>query len=179
MGESNEQTTRTDFLELYRIAFQSRNFEITLLWQRSNYFLVLNSALAVGFFTHSSTSGGSGYLPFLTIFGLLSSILWIRIHAGSKYWQTRWEHRLAVLEEELNITPTPYLFASTREVDDEDVKKGLRLGTNGRLSNLWDSCVIKKPSVSRTMTMLAFLFMLAWLGLLLKLVIWYFFILGA
>ena len=36
---------------LFKIALETRNFEILLYWQRSNYFLVLNTALAVGFFS--------------------------------------------------------------------------------------------------------------------------------
>lgn len=38
-------------LEAYRTAIQARNLEIGLFWQRSNYFLVLNTAIAVGFFS--------------------------------------------------------------------------------------------------------------------------------
>jgi hypothetical protein len=33
-------------LEAYRTALATRNLEINLFWQRSNYFLVLNTAIA-------------------------------------------------------------------------------------------------------------------------------------
>ncbi len=36
--------------QIYRVALDTRNSEISLFWQRSNFFLVLNTALAVGFF---------------------------------------------------------------------------------------------------------------------------------
>jgi hypothetical protein len=38
-------------LEAYRVAKEARNLEITLFWQRSNYFLVLSTAIAAGFFS--------------------------------------------------------------------------------------------------------------------------------
>jgi hypothetical protein len=41
--------------DIYKYVLDTRNFEISLFWQRSNYFLVLNSALAVGFFSLKST----------------------------------------------------------------------------------------------------------------------------
>src|SRR5207248_3234570 len=37
-------------VDAYKIALETRNLEINLFWQRSNYFLVLNTAIAVGFF---------------------------------------------------------------------------------------------------------------------------------
>jgi len=38
-------------LEAHRVAKEARNLEITLFWQRSNYFLVLSTAIAAGFFS--------------------------------------------------------------------------------------------------------------------------------
>ena len=42
--------TKIEDKDLYRVALDTRNLESTLFWQRCNYFLVLNSALALGFF---------------------------------------------------------------------------------------------------------------------------------
>jgi hypothetical protein len=38
-------------LKVYRVAKEARNMEIGLFWQRSNYFLVLSTAIAAGFFS--------------------------------------------------------------------------------------------------------------------------------
>ena len=38
-------------LKIYEIAVETRKLEIDLFWKRSNYFLVLSTATAVGFFT--------------------------------------------------------------------------------------------------------------------------------
>ena len=43
MSDSSNQT-KFDF---YKISIEIRNLEIGLFWQRSNYFLVLNTAVAV------------------------------------------------------------------------------------------------------------------------------------
>jgi hypothetical protein len=52
--------------DVYKLVSDTRNFEISLFWQRSNYFLALNSALAVGFFNIKIIK----YQLFLAIFGL-------------------------------------------------------------------------------------------------------------
>src|SRR5258705_9819865 len=82
---------------IYRIAYDTRNFEISLFWQRSNYFLVLNTAIAVGFFS----ANRDAYRLGLSIVGLVVALLWVRINLGSKYWQVRWEHRLEIVEKQL------------------------------------------------------------------------------
>ena len=38
-------------LEAYRVAKETRNLEINLFWQRSNYFLVLSGGIAAAFFS--------------------------------------------------------------------------------------------------------------------------------
>ena len=83
-------------LEAYRVAKEARNLEITLFWQRSNYFLVLSTAIAAGFF---SLHDAKYALP-LAIFGLVVGLLWIAVNLGSKFWQSRWEHRLRLAEEQ-------------------------------------------------------------------------------
>lgn len=40
--------------DLYKIAIETRNLEIGMLWQRSNYFMALNTAIAIGFFTQKA-----------------------------------------------------------------------------------------------------------------------------
>jgi hypothetical protein len=78
-------------LEAYRTALAARNLEINLFWQRSNYFLVLNTAVAVGFFSRTDRD----WLALgLSVIGLVISLLWVRLNLGSKFWQTRWERRL-------------------------------------------------------------------------------------
>jgi hypothetical protein len=85
-------------LHAHDIALATRNFEIKLFWQRSNYFLVLNTAVAVGFFSQTSSSWRS---LALCLFGAGVAVLWVMINLGSKFWQSRWERRLELIENQL------------------------------------------------------------------------------
>lgn len=64
--------------ELYKIAIQTRNLEIGMFWQRSNYFMVLNTAIAIGFFTQKG--GSYGFL--LAALGAIVSVLWFFVNLG-------------------------------------------------------------------------------------------------
>src|SRR5437016_5300615 len=84
-------------LEAYRAARETRNFEISLFWQRSNYFLGLSTAIAVGFFALKDPS----YAISLAIFGMIVGVIWFCVNLGSKFWQSRWEERLRIVERKL------------------------------------------------------------------------------
>src|SRR5688572_15226014 len=105
--------------KLFEVALETRNFEITLFWQRSNYFLVLNSALAVGFFSLKE----QGYALILAGLGSMAALLWFFVNLGSKYWQSRWEHELHLREQRLY--PNDPLFAADRKRTDEYVRESL------------------------------------------------------
>ncbi len=144
--------------KLYEIAIETRNLEIGLFWQRSNYFLVLNTAVAVGFFSVSQFE----YQIALSVFGFIVSFLWFRANLGSKYWQSRWEHRVSKLEKE--IDPKIEMFSATKEVTDADVKASLLNHKKVKKLNIYDRWVLTKPSVSKTMSTLAALFICLWLA---------------
>ncbi len=153
----------SNLIELYKFAWQTRNFEISLFWQRSNYFLVLNSALAAGFLTQVTGALGHSVVPvILAAFGLVCSLLWIRVNAGSKYWQTRWEHRLVVLERRLKLTSCPRLFDAPKLTLILDAARGLGYRRHRGLRRRWDRCVMTKPSVSTTMVLLSVVFGVFW-----------------
>lgn len=59
-------------------------------------FLALNTAIAIGFFSLKNRN----YAPFLALFGLVCSTLWVLANLGSKFWQARWEEKLATIEKE-------------------------------------------------------------------------------
>lgn len=145
-----------DNTELYKIAIETRNMEIGLFWQRSNYFLVLNTAIAVGFFSVNE----SNYQIALSVFGLIVSVLWFRANLGSKYWQSRWEHRVSKLEKLIDSNIN--LFSASKEVTDSDVKASLLNHKKVKQLSIYDRWVLTKPSVSKTMSTLAGLFIALW-----------------
>jgi len=118
-------------LEAYRAAKEARNLEISLFWQRSNYFLVLSTATAAGFF---SLRDDKYALP-LAIFGLLVGVLWVLVNLNSKFWQSRWEYRLRLAEEQLR--PGMNLFSAEWKTVQDDVKKSLQFRTRGRVHRFY------------------------------------------
>ena len=142
--------------EMYNIARDTRNMEISLFWQRSNYFLVLNTAIAIGFFSLKS----SDYDLILGLFGCLVSILWVCINLGSKFWQSRWEQRLSLLERELgeNIN----LFSADRKTVEDDVRESFAFSKYRWIDKILNRLILAKPSVSRIMIWLSIIFVLLW-----------------
>lgn len=81
------------------IALKNREFEIQLFWQRSNYFLVLITALSIGIVTVNDEF----YLFILTAIGLISSWLWFLTNLGSRFWQESWECEVVKISNRLYI----------------------------------------------------------------------------
>src|SRR5437899_5114989 len=147
MSSSNDPASQDE--KLFMVALDSRNFDISLFWQRSNYFLVLSSALAVGFFSLRQEA----YAPILAGLGAIAALLWFFVNLGSKYWQSRWEHELVVRERRLY--PDDPLFAANRNQTDQYVRNSLRSDRHGPLQRFVDRMVLLKPSVSFMMTILS------------------------
>ena len=154
---SNEDSLSQD-QRLFKIALDTRNFEISLYWQRSNYFLVLNTALAVGFFSVKE----QGYAVTLASLGAIASALWFLVNAGSKYW----EHEVIIRERKLTLDVPQ--FAANREHTDQYVRRSLHWNSHGELQCLFDRMVLHKPSVSFMMTILSAVFCIVWVGLLVQ-----------
>jgi hypothetical protein len=147
-------------LETYRVALQARNLEINLFWQRSNYFLVLNTAIAIGFFSRSKHDI---YELMLSLVGALVAFLWIRVNLGSKFWQARWERRLHISEETWHQGLD--LFSASPETIKADVRDSLGFWPehNGRLTTFYHRRVLAKPSVTKSMTGLSVIFAAVWI----------------
>ncbi|EJG1707947.1 hypothetical protein CDB79_RS00565 [Vibrio parahaemolyticus] len=162
MSRVYRKKSAIDDLEAYKIALETRNMEIKLFWQRSNYFLALNAALALGFFR--LTEGYYGFA--LACFGLLVSFLWFQVNLGSKYWQSRWEERLKVQEKK--AAPNLEFFAASKETIHKDVQDSLNgVFANDNWFKVWlNKQILTKPSVSDTMSKLSLTFVAGWFVLL-------------
>jgi hypothetical protein len=139
-------------LEAYRVAKETRNLEISLFGQRSNYFLVLSTAIAAGFFSLHDAK----YAWVLAGFGWLVGFLWIAVNLGSKFWQSRWEYRLHVAEEDLQTGMN--LFSAKWETVQDDVRRSFKFRKRGPIHRIYTRLVLWKPSVSLMMTLLSILF---------------------
>ncbi|OHU85382.1 MULTISPECIES: hypothetical protein [Pseudoalteromonas] len=156
--EDKENNEKVSGLEAYKIALETRNLEIGLFWQRSNYFLVLNAALAIGFFRLSDNK----YSILLACLGAFVSFLWFRVNLGSKYWQARWEHRLNKKENE--IASDLEFFSADSTTIQADVEASFSHGANtkGKFQKWLEQQALKKPSVSYNMTLLSLVFVATW-----------------
>lgn len=171
MSDSKNTETSPTTFDLYKIALDTRNFEIDLFWKRSNYFLVLNTAIAVGFFSLLANSNDVKHSEWLgtgiAVFGLVVSFLWFKVTLGSKFWQEHWERRLHEKEEELNEENKKRkicLFSTSKADVHKCVYDGLMRNSQLSCTDLW---VLKKPSVSRNMMALSISFVVIWVLLLL------------
>jgi len=140
---------------LFKIALDTRNFEISLFWQRSNYFLVLNGALIV------AVAKADGWELGIAFAGMVTSLLWFLVSLGSKYWQNRWEREVELREATLGIDPP--LFGATQERTRQLVEQSFNWTNHGFLHRAVNRMVLRKPSVSLAMTFLSALFFVVWL----------------
>lgn len=144
--------------DLFRIILDTRNFEIALFWQRSNYFLVLNSGIAFAFFNLSDER----YALAFAALGVIASILWFRVCLGGKYWQARWEQRLGDFERQ--YLPELGAFSASPDRIHKDVQNGLAFHDHGFVKHQIYRLVLSwKPSVSFSMICLAACFVIVWL----------------
>lgn len=142
-----------------QIALDNRAFEIQLFWQRSNYFLVLMTALGVGAFAVQDDI----FALVVSLFATLSSFLWFRTNLGSKFWQESWETEVVLIAKERNIR--------SFEKSTAEIKEQVRAALHGaqqeeRRSFLrrWiDHLIVKKYSVTYHMIILSLASTLIWL----------------
>lgn len=147
-------------LEAFKTALQTRNFEIQLFWQRSNYFLVLNTAIGTGFFVIKKHE----LSVLLGSFGIAASVLWLLVNLGSKFWQSRWEQQ--VEDQEKLLAPVfDRFFGVDKEGLAEIVKESLADAPWWRPDrHLWYFGVLRRPSVSYMMTLLSCAFIAFWIA---------------
>jgi len=159
--EANNTTNTLKLVEAYDLAYKTRNVEIHLFWQRSNYFLVLNTAIITGITLKLGAADPLGAI--FIAFGGFVSFLWYKVNLGSKFWQSRWEQRLHDIEKE--ISPNPKLFSTDLEGIIEDVRKSMKIEGKGWWYKFINKKTLKKPSVSRHMISLSIGFMLLYIAL--------------
>lgn len=145
--------------DAYKVLIETRNLEINLFWQRSNYFLVLNTGLALGFFNVKQDP----YKWALAVFGFLASILWLGVSLGAKHWQAKWEQRLRDFEGE--VFPRLEFFAASETRIRDDAREGLGFYRAWWPKRFAYRIALWKPSVTFCMILLAFMFAIGWLAL--------------
>ncbi len=155
-----QNSSPVEVKDLYATLIATRNLEINLFWQRSNYFLVLNSGIVFGFFNLKDTRYG----VIFGLMGMVASLLWFWVCLGSKFWQTRWEQRLLDFENQ-NLPGIEFFAAKPARIR-SDVERGFAFERLGRFQKAVYKLAMRKPSVSYSMIRLSAVFVLGWLAFL-------------
>ena len=141
-----------------KIALDNRAFEIQLFWQRSNYFLVLMTALGIGTFSVKDPL----FSPVIALFATACSYYWFRTNLGSKFWQESWEVEVTELSRELGVRSFERPLSEVRD----QVQRSLAAGQASEKRNFirrWvDRMTVKKYSVTYNMILLSLLSTVLW-----------------
>lgn len=98
--------------EAFKIALDTRKFEIELYWKRTGYFVLFIGAVFVGYYTIINTAEEcvskhqnqkEWLLLLLSALGFLLSLLWYMANRGSKFWQENWEAHIEELSTHLGV----------------------------------------------------------------------------
>jgi hypothetical protein len=150
---------------LFRIALETRNFEITQLVQRNNFFMIFQGVLFAGVMQSSHQFRVVSFL--VCVAGLVVSIYQVRMACGAKFWQEYWEASLVEAEKNLleHFSDKPAernklytVFTNTDEHIFESVKKRMRESAEGIIGRL----ILKRYSVSKTPVYVALGLALVW-----------------
>ncbi len=84
---------------IYELCIELRNFEITQLVQRNNFFMVFQGVLLAGI---CQSAGKIPVVSFvICLVGFVVSLLQAGMAAGAKYWQSHWEINTRAAEIEM------------------------------------------------------------------------------
>jgi hypothetical protein len=157
-------TDRITSDQIYKITLDTRNLEINLFWQRCNYFLILNSALAYAYLTLKDAKLA---LP-VTVLGFIVCVFWYRVALGSKYWQERWEAKLCEVESTFrakgSFPKDVELFGTDWRKIRREVSESLHNKQQGVLEAIIAAQIMRKPSVTQAMMYLVLTFCVSWVG---------------
>jgi len=89
-------------LEVFNLAWETKNFEIELYWKRAGYFWAFQAILLAGLFAVTSVEildEKKYYSHYVICLGFITALGWFLINKGSKTWQRHWEKVIDVLED--------------------------------------------------------------------------------
>ncbi|WP_421939236.1 hypothetical protein [Pedobacter sp.] len=106
--EGNSIKIDTKKYKAYEKAWDSRKFEIDNYWKRTTYFWAFQ---VTSFTAYIAILNSTNYnkeprentftLFFAISIGFITSISWVLINIGSKFWQRHWEKQIDMLEDEI------------------------------------------------------------------------------
>lgn len=155
---------------VYEISVNTRNFEITQLTNRNNYYMLFQGVLLAAVFSNQASKPLVEFLICLTGIGV--SYNQIKVAAGAKFWQEYWEFQASEAEKALKqytLQHFPnYQFTDLFNLDSNEMKDKVRQRFMDELENqnFLDKCYTKlillRSSVSKAPIYTAVVLFLCW-----------------
>jgi hypothetical protein len=181
---SSNETKISELKAVYKLAVETRNFEISQLINRNNFFMLFQGVLLAAVFSNQAPKP---IVEFIICFsGIIISGHQIKVAAGAKYWQEWWELKTSEIENKLkdaigkdNFIP---LFSLSAETDEEKVEmkkfkekviKKINKPESKFLEIDYNKIITTKYSVSRVPIYTGLVLMLTWVALLFSTLGWF------
>lgn len=141
-----------------KVALDNRAFEIQLFWQRSNYFLVMMTALGIATFSVKDAV----FSPIIALFATACSYFWFRTNLGSKFWQESWEVEVSTLSKELKIRSFERSLPDVKLQVQKSFSDGQSIERRSFLRRWVDRQTVRKYSVTYNMILLSLISTIIW-----------------
>lgn len=153
---------------LYDLSLKNRNFEISQLSARNNFFIIFQGVIIASLLQLDQYKSAPIVSFLVCACGFVISILQAGMASGAKFWQEAWEVELKEIEGELKASVMaessgnrfhPLFSRTTKEIED---KVYGALNGNGRLGKY----LVRRYSVSKIPIYSGIVFAIFWLCLL-------------
>ena len=162
---------------VYKLAIETRNFEIHQLINRNNFFMLFQGVLLAAVFNNQASKP---FVEFVICFaGIFISWHQIGVAAGAKYWQEQWELKTSEIEERLKGVIGSETFIPLFNLDDQESHKEQSTKViakinkhSGWMDSIINMLILKKYSVSRVPIRSGLVLMATWTILFLNTIDW-------
>ncbi|AUM29175.1 MULTISPECIES: hypothetical protein [Acinetobacter] len=168
---------------VYEISVNTRNFEITQLTNRNNYYMLFQGVLLAAVFSNQASKPLVEFL--ICLAGIGVSYNHVKVASGAKFWQEYWEFQASEAEKALkNYTIEHYAdydFTDLFNLDSDVMKNKVRdrfkadLAHQNWLDKTYTKLILSKASVSRAPIYTAVVLLICWIALSLHTLEWVWF----
>lgn len=162
---------------VYKLAIETRNFEIHQLINRNNFFMLFQGVLLAAVFSNQASKPFVEFV--ICLAGMIISWHQIGVAAGAKYWQEWWELKTSEIEERLKGVIGSETFIPLFNLDDQESHKDQSEKViakinkhSGWIDSIINRLILKKYSVSRVPIRSGLVLMATWMILFLNTIDW-------
>ena len=151
---------------LFKTALETRNFEISMLVQRNNFFMIFQGVLFAGMIQSAHEKAVVSFM--VCIVGLFVSFYQMQMASGAKFWQEYWEAALHDLEKNLikylmKSSVNRSLLIQLFHKDENRYKQMVASNLDSGRYFITNKLILKKYSVSRVPIYVAIALTITWL----------------